>query len=168
MLAHCVHLDEEEIAILARTGARPSHNPVSNLKLASGVAPIPEMLDAGITVSLGTDGAVSGNDLDLWLALRLAAMLHKGVRKDARLVSTAQALRMATLAGAETLGVADRNRFAGDRQGGPPPRFHHDRSGSRACRAAGRSADPCGVFDQQIRCPPRLCRRKTSGQGARN
>ena len=66
------------------------------------------MLDAGITVSLGTDGAVSGNDLDLWLALRLAAMLHKGVRKDARLVSTAQALRMATLAGAETLGVADR------------------------------------------------------------
>lgn len=108
VLAHCVHLDAEEIAILARTGARPSHNPVSNLKLASGVAPVPEMLEAGITVSLGTDGAVSGNDLDMWLALRLAAMLHKGVRGDARLVSTAQALTMATLAGAETLGVADR------------------------------------------------------------
>lgn len=81
VLAHCVHLDAEEIAILARTGARPSHNPVSNLKLASGVAPVPEMLEAGITVSLGTDGAVSGNDLDMWLALRLAAMLHKGVRE---------------------------------------------------------------------------------------
>jgi 5-methylthioadenosine/S-adenosylhomocysteine deaminase len=108
VLAHCVHLDSEEIEILARTGAKPSHNPVSNLKLASGIAPVPEMLEAGITVSLGTDGAVSGNDLDLWLAMRLAAMLHKGVRGDARLVSTQQALAMATLAGAETLGVSDR------------------------------------------------------------
>lgn len=108
VLAHCVHLDSEEIEILARTGAKPSHNPVSNLKLASGIAPVPEMLEAGITVSLGTDGAVSGNDLDLWLAMRLAAMLHKGVRGDARLVSTQQALSMATRAGAETLGVSDR------------------------------------------------------------
>jgi len=108
VLAHCVHLDDEEIAILARSGARPSHNPVSNLKLASGIAPVPEMLAAGITVSLGTDGAVSGNDLDLWLAMRLAAMLHKGVKGDARLVSTQQALAMATLSGAETLGVSDR------------------------------------------------------------
>src|SRR5690606_16065371 len=70
ILAHCVHLDDEEIAILASRGAVVSHNPLSNLKLASGVARVPDMLDAGIPVTLGTDGAISGNDLDLWLALR--------------------------------------------------------------------------------------------------
>lgn len=108
VLAHCVHLDTEEIEILARTGAGMSHNPVSNLKLASGVARVPEMLDAGVLVSLGTDGAISGNDLDLWLAMRLAAMLHKGVSGNPEVVSTYQALDMATHAGARTLGVGDK------------------------------------------------------------
>jgi len=106
ILAHCVHLDDEEIAILASRGAVVSHNPLSNLKLASGVARVPDMLDAGIPVTLGTDGAISGNDLDLWLALRLAATLHKGTSGRADVVSTHQALAMVTSGGAKALGVS--------------------------------------------------------------
>ena len=84
VLAHCVWLDDEEIAILARTGASVAHNPMSNLKLASGIARVPDMLAAGVRVTLGTDGAISGNDLDMWMALRLAATLHRGAtpRRD--------------------------------------------------------------------------------------
>ena len=108
VLAHCVWLDAEEIAILARTGASVSHNPVSNLKLASGIAPVPDLIAAGARVTLGTDGAISGNDLDLWMALRLAATLHRGASLRADAVSTGEALRMATLGGAEALGAADR------------------------------------------------------------
>jgi 5-methylthioadenosine/S-adenosylhomocysteine deaminase len=108
VLAHCVWLDDEEIAILARTGATVSHNPVSNLKLASGIARIPDLLAAGVRVTLGTDGAISGNDLDMWMALRLAATLHKGATLRADAVSTGQALRMVTLDGAAALGAADR------------------------------------------------------------
>lgn len=108
VLAHCVHLDDEEIAIMARTGAVAVHNPMSNLKLASGLARVPDMLDAGVTVALGTDGAISGNDLDMWMALRMAATLHKGVTGRSDAVSTRQALDMATRAGAAALGAADR------------------------------------------------------------
>ncbi|WP_394891599.1 amidohydrolase family protein [Mesorhizobium sp. AaZ16] len=108
VLAHCVHLDDGEIEILARTGASVAHNPMSNLKLASGVARIPDMLDAGINVALGTDGAISGNDLDMWMALRLAATLHKGVSGRPEVVTTSQALAMLTTAGAKALGAADR------------------------------------------------------------
>jgi 5-methylthioadenosine/S-adenosylhomocysteine deaminase len=108
VLAHCVWLDDEEIAILARTGASVAHNPVSNLKLASGIARIPDMLAAGVRVTVGTDGAISGNDLDLWMALRLAATLHRAATLDAAAVTTAQALRMVTLDGAAALGAADR------------------------------------------------------------
>ena len=108
VLAHCVHLDDEEIEILARTGTSVAHNPMSNLKLASGVARIPDMLDAGINVTLGTDGAISGNDLDMWMALRLAATLHKGVSGRPEVVTTSQALAMLTTAGAKALGAADR------------------------------------------------------------
>jgi len=108
VLAHCVHLDDEEIDILARTGASAVHNPVSNLKLGSGIARVPDMLDAGVRVTLGTDGAISGNDLDMWLALRLAAMLHKGAAMDAEAVTTAQALAMVTRDGATALQAGDR------------------------------------------------------------
>jgi 5-methylthioadenosine/S-adenosylhomocysteine deaminase len=104
ILAHCVHLAPAEIELLAWTGTHVAHNPVSNLKLASGIAPVPAMLAAGVNVSLGTDGAVSGNDLDPWLALRLAAMLHRGATGDAAAVGRAQALAMATQAGARALG----------------------------------------------------------------
>ncbi len=108
VLAHCVWIDDEEIAILARSGASVAHNPVSNLKLASGIARIPAMLAAGVRVTLGTDGAISGNDLDMWLALRLAATLHKGFTLQADAVTTGQALKMVTQAGADALGVGDR------------------------------------------------------------
>lgn len=108
VLAHCVWLDDEEIAILARTGATVSHNPLSNLKLASGIARIPAMLAAGVRVTLGTDGAISGNDLDMWLSMRLAAVLHKGAALDAGAVSTGQALDMVTRDAAVALGAADR------------------------------------------------------------
>jgi len=108
VLAHCVHLDDEELDILARTGASVAHNPMSNMKLASGFARVPEMLDRGINVSLGTDGALSGNDLDMWLALRLAATIHKGFTGRADLISTRQALDMLTTNGAKALGAADR------------------------------------------------------------
>lgn len=107
VLAHCVHLDDEEIAILKRTGTTVVHNPVSNLKLGSGIARVPDLLDAGVRVTLGTDGAISGNDLDMWLAIRLAAMLHKGARMDAEAVSTDQALAMATREGAAALCASD-------------------------------------------------------------
>ncbi|MEL6212530.1 MAG: amidohydrolase [Pseudomonadota bacterium] len=107
VLAHCVHLDDEEIDILARTGATVSHNPASNLKLGSGIARVPDFISANVRVALGTDGAVSGNDLDLWKAIRLAAILHNGAREDAAAVSARDAVLMATLRGAEALGVAD-------------------------------------------------------------
>lgn len=105
ILAHCVHCDDEEIAILARTGTVVAHNPVSNLKLASGFARIPDMLEAGVHVTLGTDGAISGNDIDMWLALRLAATLHKAATGRADVITTREALHMATLAGAEAMGL---------------------------------------------------------------
>lgn len=108
VLAHCVHLDDEELDILARTGASVAHNPMSNMKLASGFARVPDMLDRGINVSLGTDGALSGNDLDMWMALRLAATIHKGYTGRADIVSTRHALDMLTRNGAKALGALDR------------------------------------------------------------
>lgn len=108
LLAHCVHLDEEEIALLAASGTRVVHNPLSNLKLASGFAPVPALLKAGVDVALGTDGAISGNDLDMWLAIRLAATLHKAATGDAEAVTSHEALRMATIGGARALGIDDR------------------------------------------------------------
>jgi 5-methylthioadenosine/S-adenosylhomocysteine deaminase len=81
---------------------------MSNLKLASGIARVPDMLRAGVRVTLGTDGAISGNDLDMWMTLRLAATLHRAATLDATAVSIAEALRMATIEGAAALGVDDR------------------------------------------------------------
>jgi 5-methylthioadenosine/S-adenosylhomocysteine deaminase len=108
VLAHCVWLDDAEIEILARTGASVSHNPVSNLKLASGIARVPDLLGAGVRVTVGTDGAISGNDLDMWMALRLAATLHRGATHRADAVSTRAALAMVTREGATALGALDR------------------------------------------------------------
>ncbi len=107
VLAHCVHLDEGEIGLIAESGTAVAHNPVSNLKIGSGVAPIPELLAAGARVGVGTDGAVSGNDLDIWMALRLAAILHKGAHEDPLVVTVDQALAMVTDGGAAALGLGD-------------------------------------------------------------
>jgi 5-methylthioadenosine/S-adenosylhomocysteine deaminase len=104
-LAHGVHLDESEIDRLARTGAAVIHCPASNMKLASGMAPVQALLDAGVTVGLGTDGAASNNDLDLFDEMRDAAMLGKLATDDAAAVPAAAAVRMATEGGARALGL---------------------------------------------------------------
>ena len=105
---HAVHLEAPEIAALARASASIVHCPSSNLKLASGIAPLAKLLAAGVNAGLGTDGAASNNRLDLWAEMRLAALLAKGASGDATAVPAWQALEMATLGGAQALGLADR------------------------------------------------------------
>jgi 5-methylthioadenosine/S-adenosylhomocysteine deaminase len=104
ILAHCVHVDTTEIKMIADSGTIVTHNPMSNLKLGSGIAPVSNMLDAGIHITLGTDGAISGNDLDMWLTMRLTASLPKGAMMRADVVTAKQVLHMATLNGADALG----------------------------------------------------------------
>ena len=108
VLAHCVHVDAGEIALMAESGTHVALNPMSNLKLASGFAPVPEMLAAGVNLTLGTDGPISGNDMDMFLAMRLSATLHKAVSGDASAVTAREVLHMATLNGARALGAGDR------------------------------------------------------------
>ncbi|WP_135551435.1 amidohydrolase [Paenibacillus cymbidii] len=96
LVAHAVHLTDEEIDLLCRYDVRVSHNPGSNLKLASGIARVPELLAAGILVSLGTDSSASNNNLDMFEEMRLAALLHKGVSGDPTAVPAAKALQMGT------------------------------------------------------------------------
>ncbi|HLL25690.1 MAG TPA: 5'-deoxyadenosine deaminase [Kofleriaceae bacterium] len=106
-IAHCIHLSSEERALLARSGAHVCHCPSSNLKLASGIAPVPELIAAGVAVALGADGAPCNNNLDGFLELRLAALLHKH-RVGPRALPAPEAVRMATLGGAAALGLADK------------------------------------------------------------
>ncbi|KUF13992.1 amidohydrolase [Streptomyces silvensis] len=106
LLAHAVDLSDAEIAALARTGTAVAHCPVSNLKLGCGIARVPDLTAAGVTVGLGTDGAVSSNTLDLLGALRLAALVHKA-GGDPTAVGAEQAVRMATVESARALGLAD-------------------------------------------------------------
>lgn len=103
---HAVWLDDEEVAILARTGATVSHNPESNMKLASGIAPVPKMIASGIKVGLGTDGSASNNDLDMFGEMNMAAKLHKVAAFDPVAMDSKTVLRMATIDGAEVLGLA--------------------------------------------------------------
>lgn len=102
---HCVVLTAAEIELLAARGVKVAHCPESNMKLASGVAPVPELLAAGVTVGLGTDGAASNNDVDMFGEMDTAAKIHKVARLDPTVVSAAVTLRMATLGGAEALGA---------------------------------------------------------------
>ena len=108
VLAHCVHMDDGEMDLLAQRGTTVAHCPLSNLKLGSGVARVPAMKAAGVNVTLGTDGAVSGNDLDLWAAMRLGAVLHKGVGHDPSLIPARDVIGWATRDGARALGLVDR------------------------------------------------------------
>lgn len=106
VLAHMVHLDlETDLPILKATSTTVAHNPNSNLKLASGIAKVPEMLDAGVNVSLGTDGAPCGNTYDMFREMHLAGILHKGANLDAKLVGAETVLEMATINGARALGL---------------------------------------------------------------
>ena len=104
-IAHGVHLDQTEIDVLAERGVSVIHCPASNMKLASGIAPVTALHDAGVTVGLGTDGAASNNDLDLFDELRDAAMIGKIAENDARAIPASTALQMATGHGAKALDV---------------------------------------------------------------
>lgn len=103
LAAHCVHLSAEEIELLAAKNVAVAHNPGSNLKLGSGVAPVAELLQKRALVSLGTDGAASNNNLDLLEEMRLAALLQKGLREDPTVIPAETAFKMATLNGARAL-----------------------------------------------------------------
>src|SRR3569833_1548887 len=107
LAVHMTQLDDGEIAACARAGASVVHCPESNLKLASGFCPVQKLVNAGVNVALGTDGAASNNDLDLFSEMRTAALLAKAVAQDASALPAATALRMATLNGAKALCIDD-------------------------------------------------------------
>jgi 5-methylthioadenosine/S-adenosylhomocysteine deaminase len=105
--AHCVQLSEEDCQILARRQGAVSYNPVSNMYLGSGVPPIPRLLDLGVTVGLGADGAASNNSQDMLEALKIGALLPKVAARDPAIFTAADALRLATSGGAAALGRDD-------------------------------------------------------------
>ena len=112
LAAHCVHVTDEDIDILAKKHVRVAHNPGSNLKLASGFAPVVKMRNAGVTVGLGTDGASSNNKLDMFAEMRLAALIHKANELDPFAITAKDALDMATKEGAKCLGYDDLGELA--------------------------------------------------------
>jgi 5-methylthioadenosine/S-adenosylhomocysteine deaminase len=140
LAAHCVHVDEGEIKTLQHHGAGVAHNPSSNLKLASGFAPISRMIEAKLNVGIGTDGPASNNDLDMFEEVRLAALLAKGHVGDPTTVPAPVALSMATRLGANALHLG---HITGTLETGKradlilvdlsplhnSPRFHHDQNG---------------------------------------
>jgi 5-methylthioadenosine/S-adenosylhomocysteine deaminase len=103
VFAHTIHLTEGEINLLKQNGIGSVHNPQSNMKLASGVAPVPQMMRAGVAVGLGTDGAASNNDLDMWEEMDTAAKLHKLTTGDPKVLTAEEALSLATINGARAL-----------------------------------------------------------------
>lgn len=107
VVAHAVQLDDADVALLAATGTAVAHCPVSNLNLGCGIAPLPALLEAGVPVGIGTDGAASAGALDMFAGIRLAALLHKGVTRDPRTVGAERAVRMATAGGAAILGLGE-------------------------------------------------------------
>ena len=104
LAAHCVVMSDHDIDILAKNGVSVAHNPQSNMKLASGIAPVKKMLDAGVNVSIGTDGASSNNDLDMWEEMRTASLLQKVSTMDPCAIPAYTALQMATVNGAKAIG----------------------------------------------------------------
>ena len=107
LAAHCVHIDEGEMISLNHSHAGVAHNPSSNLKLASGFAPVSKMLEVGLNVGIGTDGPASNNDLDMFEEIRLAAFLAKGVSGDPTALPARTALAMATRLGAQAMHIGD-------------------------------------------------------------
>ena len=105
--AHCVWIEPEDMEIFRRYGVSVAHNPTSNMKLGSGFAPIPALLDAGVNVTLGTDGTASNNNLNLFEEMHLAAILHNGFHNDAALMPAGKLVEMATLNGAKAQGRMD-------------------------------------------------------------
>lgn len=105
--AHCVWVTDADIEILKKHGVSPIHNPTSNLKLGSGFAPVPDMLARGVNVTLGTDGAASNNNLNMFEEMHLAAIMHNGYRRDPVIMPPEQVLKMATVNGAKLQGRDD-------------------------------------------------------------
>ncbi len=101
--AHCVALTDRDIAVMRERGVKVSHNPVSNLKLGSGISPVQKMVKGGVAVSLGTDSPCSNNSADMFEVMKFAALLHKGVNMDPTALSAGSILEMATLGGARAL-----------------------------------------------------------------
>lgn len=129
---HAVHLNDDEISTLAQHASHIAHCPSSNLKLGSGMARTPDLLRAGVNIGLGTDGAASNNRLDMFWEMRLASLLAKGLAEDAEQLDAQQTLRMATLNGAQALGL-------------------DSLTGSIT---AGKSADLCAVSLAELQCQP--------------
>ncbi len=107
VLAHCVWLDDAEIAVLAGTGTGVAHCPISNMKLAGGSAPLDRFRQEGVVVGLGTDGGTANNSMSMWECMKIGSLLQKVTRLDATAVSAAEAVRMATIDGARLLGIDD-------------------------------------------------------------
>ncbi len=105
LLVHSVWVDQSDIEIIQKRGCGVIHCPESNMKLASGVAPVPDMVDAGVTVGLGTDGCASNNDQDMFSEMGTAAKLHKVMRMDPCVMDARTCLKMATIDGAKALGL---------------------------------------------------------------
>lgn len=105
-MAHCIWLDEEEYQVMAETGTHALHCPCCNTKLGSGIAKVPEMLEKGINVALGSDGAPSNNNLDMFMEMRMASLIHK-YRLGAERMPAEDVLRMATMGGAKAIGMED-------------------------------------------------------------
>jgi 5-methylthioadenosine/S-adenosylhomocysteine deaminase len=104
---HAVHLNTREMDQIAEHGVRVIHNPESNMKLASGIAPVPDLLARGVTVGLGTDGCASNNNLDLFAEMDMAAKVHKARTMDPTVMDAVTVLRMATIESARALGLQD-------------------------------------------------------------
>jgi len=105
LAAHCIHLTQKDMAVLARRGVMVAHNPVANMKLALGIAKVKDLLDAGVTVGLGTDGAASNNSLDMFESMKVAALLQKVSYRDSTVLPSEKVLNMATAEGAKALGL---------------------------------------------------------------
>src|SRR5262249_50869871 len=105
LAAHCVHIDDGEMRALKNSGAGVAHNPSSNLKLGAGIAPVARMLELGLDVGIGTDGAASNNDLDMFEEMRLAALLAKGIGADPTALPARDAVAMATRLGAAAMHI---------------------------------------------------------------
>lgn len=112
LAAHCVHMTDSDLEIMKRKGCSIAHNPSSNLKLGSGIARVPKMIGMGINVCLGTDGAASNNNLNMFEEINLAALLHKGVAMNPQLMKADTVLKMGTYNGARAIGFDDTGKIS--------------------------------------------------------
>ena len=116
LAVHCVNLTQRDIDRFDEYGVSVSHNPAPNLYLGSGIAPIPESLKAGVNVAMGTDGAASNNSTDMLESLKLAALMQKGIHRDAAIITADDVIRMATINGAKAIGMENRLGTLGKRK----------------------------------------------------